>query len=112
MGPKFFHRLQIERCAGERYSPPRTVFGQRRQMVQRQLPFLARAVLGRCGQDLGREHPVDLEQLEFHRVAARIGGRIDEGESAGEVAAMIAGGFGNEERPPHGENPLFVLNAF
>ena len=28
-----------------------------------------------------------------------VGGRIDEGQGAGKIAAMIAGGFGNEDRP-------------
>ena len=55
-------------------------------------------VLGAVRQDLRREHAVDLEKLELDRVAAGIGRRIHKGLGAGEVAAVIAGRFGDEER--------------
>jgi hypothetical protein len=66
-------------------------------MGKRQLPFGAGAVLGALRQDFRREHPIDLEELEFDRVAARIRRRIHKGLGAGKIAAMIAGRFGYEE---------------
>ena len=54
--------------------------------------------LGLCAQDFRREHAVDLEKLELDRVAARIGRGIDKGQGARQVAAVIAGGFGDEKR--------------
>ena len=58
----------------------------------------ARAVLGAARQDFRREHAVDLEQLEFDRIAAGIGRGIDKSQRAGEIAAVIAGRFGDEDR--------------
>ena len=92
------HRFQIERGAGKFDFSGQTVFGQSRQMGKRQFPIAAGPVLGTARQDLGREHPDDLEKLEFHRVAARIGCCVHKGLGAGEVAAMVAGRFGDEER--------------
>ena len=56
-------------------------------------------MLGALRQDLGREHAVDLEKLEFDRVAARISRRIHKGQARVEIAAVIAGSFGDEKRP-------------
>ena len=68
-------------------------------MRQRQFPLFPGPVLGTLRQDLGREHAVDLEKLEFDRVAARIRRRIHKGLGAREIAAVIAGSFGDEKRP-------------
>ena len=57
-------------------------------------------MFGASAQNFRREHAVDLEELEFNRIAAGIGGRIDEGEGAGEIAAVIARRFGDEDRRP------------
>jgi hypothetical protein len=54
-------------------------------------------MLGALRQNFRREHPIDLEKLELHRVAARIRCRIHEGERARKVAAVIARGFRDEE---------------
>ncbi|MEJ0044293.1 MAG: hypothetical protein WDM81_19660 [Rhizomicrobium sp.] len=56
----------------------------------------ARAVLFAAGEDFRREHAVDLEELELHRIAARIRRRIDESKRAAEIAIVVAGSFGNE----------------
>ncbi len=55
-------------------------------------------MLGTLAQDLRREHAVDLEKLELDRVTARIRRRIHKGAGAIQVAAVIAGGFGDEDR--------------
>ncbi len=67
-----------------------------RQMGHRQFPLAAGAMLGALGQNFRGEHAVDLEKLELHRVAARLGRGIDKGERARQVAAMVARGFGDE----------------
>jgi hypothetical protein len=48
--------------------------------------------------DFGREHAVDLEELELDGVAAGIGRRIDESEGARQIAVVVGRGFGNEDR--------------
>jgi hypothetical protein len=49
-------------------------------------------------QDLGREHAIDLEELEFYRIAAGDRGGINERQRTAEVAIVIRRGFGNEKR--------------
>jgi hypothetical protein len=66
-------------------------------MVEGQFPFGPGAVLGAQRQDPGREHAVDLEKLELDRAASRIRRRIDKSQGPAKVAAMVAGGFGDEK---------------
>jgi hypothetical protein len=93
---QFRHRFPIERRAGKADRPRAAMRRQRRQMGDGQFPGAARPVLGASRQDFRREHAVDLEKLEFDRVAARIRSRIDESARAVQVAAMIGRGFGDE----------------
>ena len=65
-------------------------------MRQRQLPLLAGAMFFALRQNLRREHAVDLEELEFHRVAAGIRRRVDERQRARKIAIVIAGSFSDE----------------
>jgi hypothetical protein len=91
------HRFQIEGRAGKLDFARRTVFGQRRQMFERQFPLGARPMLGALAQNLGREHAVDLEELELHCVAAGIGRGVDECAGAIQITTVIAGGFRDED---------------
>ena len=95
-GTQFRHRLQIEGRAGKLNSALKAALRKRLQMGKRQFPFAARAMLGALGKNFGGEHAVDLEELEFHRVAARIRRRIDESERARKIAGVIARCFGDE----------------
>src|ERR1051326_4746284 len=71
---------------------------QRRQQAQGQFPVFPGPVLGAFGQNFGREHAVDFEQLELDRVAAGVRRRIDKRLGAGEVASMVAGSLSDEKR--------------
>ncbi len=76
-------------------------------MLARQLPRLTGAMLLAFRQDFGGEHAVDLEKLEFHRVAAGIRRGVHEGQRPAEVAVVIGRGFGDEKRGArHGEAAL------
>jgi hypothetical protein len=55
-------------------------------------------VLGALPEDFRREHALDLEKLELDRAATRIGRRVDKGQSARKIAAVVARGFGDEKR--------------
>ncbi len=94
---QFAHRFEIKRRAGKLNSPYRTMFGQGRQMGKRQFPFRPGAMFGAAAQNFRREHAVDLEKLEFDRVAAGIGGGIHKGAGPPQIAAMIARRFSDEE---------------
>src|ERR1700742_4178921 len=74
------------------------MFGQRSKVGQWQLPFRPRPVLRTLRQNLRREHAVDLEKLEFDSVAAGIGRSVNKSLGAGQIAAVIAGGLGDEQR--------------
>ena len=65
-------------------------------MGMRQFPRTPLPVLGAHRQDFRRERPVDLEQLEFDRVAPGVRSRINKGKRSGEIAAVIARSLGNE----------------
>ena len=80
-------------------------------MRERQLPFDASAMPGALREDFRREHARDLEQLEFHRIAAAIGRSVHKCERAGKIAGVIAGCFRNEKRRVH-TNPHNGLNGF
>jgi hypothetical protein len=91
------------------------MFGNGRQMSDRQFPFAARTVLGALREDFGREHAVDFEKLELDRVATRFGGRIHEGKCARKVPAVIArrlcdetGGWGFVPGACHQANSGFL----
>ncbi len=86
------------------------VLCQRRQMRDRQFPLAAGAVLGALGEYLGGEHAIDLEELEFHRVAARIRRGVDEGARAGEVTAVIRRRFGDENRLGQRGSPCLTVS--
>ncbi len=95
---ELFHGFDIERCAGKLDAAFQTAFGQGCQMRPRQFPFAAGTVFGAPRQDFRRKHPIDLEQLEFDGIAARIGCGIDERQRTGQIAPVIAGRFGDEDR--------------
>src|SRR6185312_10817648 len=65
---------------------------------KRQLPFPPGLMFWTLRQNLWREHAVDLEELEFDRVAAGFRRRIHKCLGAADIAAMIAGRFGDKDR--------------
>jgi len=78
-------------------------------MREGKLPFPSGAVLRALHQYLGREHAVDLEKLEFDRIAAGIGGGIHKGLGARKVPAVIAGCLGDKKRSGRMRGHLLFL---
>jgi hypothetical protein len=64
--------------------------GKRRQMGDGKFPLPSGAMLRALRKELGREPPVDLEELELYRIAAAVGRRIHESKGARKLAAVIA----------------------
>jgi hypothetical protein len=49
-----------------------------------------------AAQNLGRKHLVNPEKLKFDRIAADLGGYVDEIQASAQIAGMIARDFGHE----------------
>ncbi len=97
-GAQLRHGFEIERRARELNAALQAALGQRPQMRQRQFPLPAGPVLFALRQNLRREHAVDLEELEFHRVAAGLRRRVDERQRAAKIAVVIGRRLGDEDR--------------
>jgi hypothetical protein len=67
-------------------------------MFSRQFPIPARAMARAARENLRREHAIDLEQLEFHGIAAGVRSGIHKSQGPGQIASVIAGGLGDEKR--------------
>src|SRR5262249_53557645 len=83
-------------------------FGEWREMRQWKFPLPAGTMLLAARQDFRGEHAIDLEKLEFHRVAASGGPGINERQPPTEATNGIRPGFGDENR--HVDTPQLTVS--